>query len=86
MIATRLGREARGIAVAVARRLPPPRAAAPLLARARLLLAGQTQAVWIVVVTGGFAIALSGMFHWMSWNSRQTVIADTYSSSSNRAR
>jgi two-component system, cell cycle sensor histidine kinase PleC len=88
LIATRLGRDAQAAAIAaarLARRLPQPRAAAHLLARARTLLAGQTQAVWIVVVTGGFAIALSGMFHWMSSNSRQTVIADTYSSSSNLA-
>jgi two-component system, cell cycle sensor histidine kinase PleC len=88
LIATRLGRDAQAAAIAaarLARRLPQRRPAAHLLARARTLLAGQTQAVWIVVVTGGFAIALSGMFHWMSSNSRQTVIADTYSSSSNLA-
>ena len=39
----------------------------------------------IVAVTAGFAMAMSGMFQWMSWNSRQTVIADTFSSSSNLA-
>jgi two-component system cell cycle sensor histidine kinase PleC len=88
LIATRLGRDAQAIAGApaqLARRRRQLPAALHLLARARALLAGQAQAVWIVVVTGGFAIALSGMFHWMSWNSRQTVIADTYSSSSNLA-
>ncbi len=56
-----------------------------LLARARALLSSPTQAVRIVAITGGFAVALSGMFQWMSWNSRQTVIADTFSSSSNLA-
>ena len=59
--------------------------AARLLARVRALPSSQMQAVRIVAVTGGFAVALSGMFQWMSWNSRQTVIADTFSSSSNLA-
>jgi two-component system, cell cycle sensor histidine kinase PleC len=84
LIATRVGRDAQAIAAAaarLARRLP----AAALLARSRSRLAGLTSAVWIVLVTGGFALALGGMFHWMSSNSRQTVIADTYSSSSNLA-
>ena len=76
---TRLGREGRAFAAAAGR------AAAALPAPARRRTAGQGQAVWIALVTTGFAIALSGMFHWMSWNSRQTVIADTYSSSSNLA-
>src|SRR5258708_30876499 len=61
------------------------RMATRLLARARALLSSPTQAVRIVAITGGFAVALSGMFQWMSWNSRQTVIADTFSSSSNLA-
>ncbi|HJT08571.1 MAG TPA: ATP-binding protein [Stellaceae bacterium] len=83
MIATRLGRDAKAVAAAagLTRRLP----AADLLARSRRRLADQTAAVWIVLVTAGFAVALSGMFHWMSSNSRQTVVADTYSSSSNLA-
>ncbi|HKW55646.1 MAG TPA: ATP-binding protein [Stellaceae bacterium] len=87
MIATRLKRDAQTIAATAARlaRRLTPGAGAGLRARARTLLSGRTQAVWIVVVTGGFAMALSGMFHWMSWNSRQTVVADTYSSSSNLA-
>ena len=84
LIATRLGRDAKAAVAAAAgltRRLP----AADLLARSRRRLADQTAAVWIVLVTAGFAVALSGMFHWMSSNSRQTVVADTYSSSSNLA-
>jgi len=83
LIATRLGRDAKAVAAAagLTRRLP----AADLLARSRRRLADQTAAVWIVLVTAGFAVALSGMFHWMSSNSRQTVVADTYSSSSNLA-
>ena len=82
-MATRVGHDARAIAAAarLAWRLP----AANLLVRTPHRLAGRTSAVWIVLVTGGFAIALTGMFHWMSSNSRQTVIADTYSSSSNLA-
>src|SRR5258708_21573018 len=61
------------------------RMATRLLARARALLSSPTQAVLTVAMTGGVAVALSGMFQWMSWNSRQTVIADTFSSSSNLA-
>ncbi|HEX7968213.1 MAG TPA: histidine kinase dimerization/phospho-acceptor domain-containing protein, partial [Stellaceae bacterium] len=59
----------------------------PVLARGTLDRAGgpRAQAAWIVAVTGAFALALCGMFQWMSWHSRQTVIADTFSSSSNLA-
>jgi two-component system, cell cycle sensor histidine kinase PleC len=40
---------------------------------------------WIIGVTAAFAVALGGMFFWMSWHSRQTVITDTFASSSNLA-
>ena len=55
------------------------------LGRGGGLTSSRAQAVWIVAVTGAFALALCGMFQWMSWHSRQTVIADTFSSSSNLA-
>jgi len=84
LIATRLGHVAQAIAAATARR-PRRLPASDLLPRMRRRLAGQRPALLIVLVTSGFAIALGGMFHWMSSNSRQTVIADTYSSSSNLA-
>jgi two-component system cell cycle sensor histidine kinase PleC len=71
-ILAELGRRARGLTLR-------------LVAEARTLQASQTQAVRIVAVTGGFALALCAMFQWMAWNSRQTVIADTFSSSSNLA-
>jgi signal transduction histidine kinase len=83
LIAARAKREAPAILAAATR--AAQRMAAHVLARARALASSQTQAVRIVAITGGFAMALSGMFQWMSWNSRQTVIADTFSSSSNLA-
>ena len=82
-VSVRVRRDAPGILAAAKQAVQ--RMAMRLLAQARALLSSQTQAVRIVAVTGGFAMALSGMFQWMSWNSRQTVIADTFSSSSNLA-
>jgi two-component system, cell cycle sensor histidine kinase PleC len=83
LIAGRAKRDAPAVMAATAR--AARRIATRLRARAQELASAQTQAVRIVAVTGSFAMALGGMFQWMAWNSRQTVIADTFSSSSNLA-
>ena len=45
----------------------------------------RARAAWVLSATGAFTLALAGMFSWMSWHSRQIVLADTYTSSSNLA-
>jgi two-component system, cell cycle sensor histidine kinase PleC len=47
--------------------------------------ASRSQTGWVTVITSGLGAALVGLFIWMSWHSRQIVLADTYVSSSNLA-